>query len=259
MNITKRMNYIGYSKLDVKISDDLVDWISKDILEKKKKEISFFGEDVCNQKAYFDIVKCLYDGESEYNEILCSDWLNNSVNELIGNNAIIYDVFGLINIDQKNNSHKRNEWHRDQMYLGGIRSSILYFIPLVDFSEDIGPTEVVPGSHLWSEIPKDNFCDNYYEKIIVKKGEVFVVDAALIHRAGLNILNKERPTLLIRYQLPFLIRQINLARYYEKIKDSIPQVLMKRFGFGLEFDNVIESITKKRPFENIYEVKKYNA
>lgn len=253
-NYVKEMNSKGYANLGVKINDEDLEWFAKDILDKKQKEISFFGQKVCADKAYLDIAKCLYNGEEQYNKILCSDWLNDSVNELIGENAIIYDVFGLTNIDQKNNQHRRNEWHRDQMYLGGIRASVLYFIPLVDFTEHNGPTEVLPGSHLIKDMPQEK--DFSCEKIFAKKGEVFVVDSSVVHRAGHNRSNNPRPALLIRYQLPFLIRQINLSKNYEKIKNKLPKLLIQRFGFGLEFDNLEESILRDRP-KKIYNVKYY--
>ena len=255
-NYIKEMNTKGYANLEIKIDNEDLDWFAEDIFNKKQKEIDHFGRNICFDKAYLDISKCLYNGEKQYEKILCSDWINESVDELIGKNAIIYDVFGLINIDQKNTKHRRNEWHRDQMYLGGIRASVLYFIPLVDFTENNGPTEIVAGSHLLKNMPPEEECNLNHEKILAKKGEVFVVDSSIVHRAGENKSNLPRPALLIRYQLPFLIRQINLSNHYKKNKNQLPELLIKRFGFGLEFDNLEESILKDRP-KNIYEVNYY--
>lgn len=252
------MNSKGYAFLGVQIKDEDIDWFAKDILSKKKQEVSRFGKEACVENGYFDIAKCLYNQEEKYEELLCSDWLNESVNNLVGENAIIYDVFGLTNLDQDNAQHRRNEWHRDQMFLGGIRASVLYFVPLVDFTEENGPTEVLSGSHWERDVPSDEECDSRSEKIFAKRGEVFVVDSSLVHRAGFNKSGSPRPALLIRYQLPFLIRQINLSRHYEKIKNELPDLLVQRFGFGLEFDDLESSVFSERP-KNIYNVKYYES
>lgn len=252
------MSSQGYCKLNVKIPNYVVDWFANDIDKKKQNEIKLYGEKLCNQEAYMDIVKCLYQGEKQYEELLCSKWLNDSVNELVGENAVIYDVFGLVNTDQKNNKHRRNEWHRDQLCLGGIRASVLYFIPLVDFVENLGPTQVVPGSHLNKDIPSEEECEKLSKKIYAKKGEVFAVDASLVHKAGINTTKNKRPLLLIRYQLPFLKRHIDLCNVYKNLK--LNNLLKQRFGFNYsEFTGVLDSLentNKKNPKEQ-YKVK-YN-
>jgi hypothetical protein len=83
------------------------------------------------------------------------------------------------------------------------------FVPLVDLSEDRGPTEFVPGSH------RDYDVDAPSKKETLLKGQALLFDYRLKHRGLGNNSTTERPLLYITYARPFWVDVDNFdkARY----------------------------------------------
>ena len=91
-------------------------------------------------------------------------------------------------------------WHADNAKRG-----ITFIIPLVDLTNQNGPTELITGSHsLW-----DNtfgwMCGNSgvlglsVAKPLLRSGDCLVMDARLLHRGGANLSDTSRPILVIRF------------------------------------------------------------
>lgn len=240
--IKEEMNRLGWSKIDHKINFDDIKYFKKEMIKNKKLEIKNKGEEFLRKNNHLDIIKCHFQFKEKYIQLIESKWLNEIVDNLLNETAIIYDFFGLLNIDQKNASHHRNKFHQDQAYLGGIRASILIIIPLIDFIEKVGPTEIIPCSHLFKNKPSQEFIESNYIKLIAKKGEVFVVDASVWHRGGDNKTQKIRPAIIIRYQLPFLKRPIDLTEHYKEELKTSSNLIKKRMGIDCREMNSLEEI-----------------
>ena len=63
-----------------------------------------------------------------------------------------------------------------------------------DFTENNGATEVIPGSHRWSEDRQPREAEAI--KVLMPAGSVIVFDGALVHRGGANTSAAVRRTLL---------------------------------------------------------------
>lgn len=252
--IKEEMNRLGWCKIEHSISKDDIEYFKKDFLSSKKTECDKYGKEFLIEKNYLDILKCNFKFEKNYIELIECDWLNQIVDCLLNQNAVLYDFFGLLNPNYKEFSNKRNKFHRDQAYLGGMRASILVIIPLVDFNEEIGPTEIVPSSHVFKNKPSEKFMEDHSIKLIAKEGEVFVVDASLWHRGGDNLTDGLRPTIIIRYQLPFLKRPVDLTKFYEKEIDSASLILKKRLGVNCVEGSTLEDCV----FDPTFKMGQYN-
>ena len=240
--IKEEMNRLGWSNVNHSINFDDIEFFKNDILSRKRQEIEKYGEGYLRDNNYLDITKCQFQFREPYIRLIESEWLNEIVDTLLNESAIMYDFFGLLNIDQDNQNHHRNQFHRDQAFLGGLRASILVIIPLIDFTEEVGPTEIVSGTHLFKEKPSEEFIANHFAKLIAKKGEVIVVDASLWHRGGKNLTSSTRPAIIIRYQLPFLKRPFDLAEVYKEEMQNASPLLRKRLGFACREMNSFEEM-----------------
>lgn len=234
----ENLKYLGWSKTDIFITNKEIDFLKKNVTEgfdyvykKYKKEDLIFWN-------HQDILKCMFKFEPEWIEFISSNWLNEIVNISLNDVAILYDVFGLNNTGEF--SSNRASFHRDQLYLGRLRASVLIIIPLVDFTKENGATEIVPGSHLIEEKPSQEFLEKNSLSLTGKSGEIIVLDASVWHRAGLNLTKKERPSIIIRYQLPFLKRNIDLCSVYEKELINASDLLKQRFGWNCRENTEIE-------------------
>jgi hypothetical protein len=198
--IEEEMSRIGWSIIGKTLSDEDINFFRDDVVLQKKLEVEKYGAQFLHDNNYLDILKFQLRMEPHYVSLFESQWLNAVVDAVL-DEAVLHDFNAIVNI--KDNHTRRNEFHRDQMFLGK-RSSIIVLIPLVDFTEEVGPTEIVSGSHLIESKPSQEFCESNHTKILVKAGSVILMDSCVWHRAGDNKSNIWRPTLLIRYHLPIL-------------------------------------------------------
>lgn len=230
--ILEEMKYRGWAETGIQIPSQTVEWLKQEVYDGLDRMRSTHGEETLDRWQHLDIVKCLFSFTPEWKEFISSKWLNDLVDLLLHDKAVIYDVFGLMNIDKSIARHTRGEFHRDQLYLGNLRASILVVIPLVDFTPDIGPTEVVTGTHLIEEKPSKDFLEKHTTQLLGKAGNVFVVNASTWHRGGGSPENKPRPAIIIRYQLPFLKRTIDLCEVYrEELEVETSELVKLRLGW----------------------------
>ena len=82
-------------------------------------------------------------------------------------------------------------WHADNASRG-----ITVVIPLVDLTDENGPTELLSGSHT---LMKNIVGNIHIVKPLLSAGDGVVFDARLLHRGGSNLSNVSRPILVIRF------------------------------------------------------------
>jgi hypothetical protein len=79
-------------------------------------------------------------------------------------------------------------WHVDSRFIGGrgIQPSLNYLaiLCLDDFEKNNGATHYIPGSHARYQRPPDRDADLEFEYLLVPKGGMAIIDAALWHRVG---------------------------------------------------------------------------
>jgi ectoine hydroxylase-related dioxygenase (phytanoyl-CoA dioxygenase family) len=86
-----------------------------------------------------------------------------------------------------------------------------------DFTEDNGPTELIPGSHRWGdERPAEN--DPRMRKVVMPAGSVVVFLGTLWHRGGANHTDKPRLGITPQYCQPW-------ARQLENMALAVPQAV----------------------------------
>jgi len=94
--------------------------------------------------------------------------------------------------------------HQDYVYNQGSLNSITIWTPLQDIEKDLGPLEIIPGSHLdgkvltKSKLVKDANLAEYIQ-VPLKVGQMLVFSQFLHHISGINISNKIRFSLQMRY------------------------------------------------------------
>jgi len=248
-NQREEMNFYGYTKLGV-ISPDLVKYLKKSLTEKKEKEISLVGEEELRKQGRFDLLSCCFEFNSYWIDFLESTWLNNFVDESLNKNAILHDIFCLFNTDKKNNNLTRNKFHRDQPWFKDTRTSIAIFVLLSDVTTKNGPTEVVPASHLFEKKPSEKFLESHIKKFTGKSGQVYAMDCALWHRAGMNKNQNSRPLLNLRFQLAFMKRPLELCDIYKKELESASDLLKTRMGWFCRSADSVEELMNKTKWQS---------
>lgn len=110
-------------------------------------------------------------------------------------------------------------WHQDYLTQFGSLDGLTFWAPLVSVTPDIGPLELLIGSHTEGPLPvfyeenqlintaygmkiqSENQVVDKYEKISLScnRGDLLILDFKTIHRSGFNFSKKIRWTMQMRY------------------------------------------------------------
>lgn len=139
---------------------------------------------------------CNYFLEDPYlTKYVTSNYLDNLMSKLLGKSYVLRVGDALNNqIDKKYfSSKKKVGWHTDWLYnyddiKFGYGGSFHTIIALDDFTEDNGPTELIPKSHKINKKPK-RYGNYKSKKLIMKSGSLAIIDSSLWHKPGEPTLN----------------------------------------------------------------------
>lgn len=115
-------------------------------------------------------------------------------------------------------------WHQDGGHLFEVGEHLPchclnVFVPLVDISEENGPTQFILGSHLKSFGIEDDEEESEAMSVTCKAGTAVVFDYRVLHRGAANVTDEDRPCLYFTYAKPWFRDHKNL-RATESLLDS---------------------------------------
>jgi hypothetical protein len=141
----------------------------------------------------------------------------------------------LVMLNNKNTSRKISDWktpiHQDWRSRQGSLNSVAIWIALVDITHDIGPIEIIPGSHKRGLIPaeKDEWFmqikdeelkKDEFVSVPIKAGDAIIFSQFLIHKSGNNTSENFRYS--IQYRYDDLLESNYLKRNYPNSRGSLP-------------------------------------
>lgn len=207
----EEMNINGCSILGQLLTDEQIEFFKKDLIEQKIKNIEKHGIDKLNKYGELEMLRSCGRFHENYLKLIESNWLNNFINTVLNEKAIIHGYHGILtNGDSNGERSLPLRFHRDSPWFKDTRVCVLILMPLVDFTENVGPTEYVPGTHLFQNKPSEKFLERHAKKLLVPAGTVFAMDGTLWHRAGKNLSGEIRPMLQMNVTLGFLKQQIDV-------------------------------------------------
>lgn len=120
----------------------------------------------------------------------------------------------ILMLDNKKTSRTLGDWktpsHQDWRSRQGSLNSVTMWIGLVNVTPELGPVEIIPGSHLKGLLPveddewflrvkKDNINENEFVSMPVEAGDAMIFSHFLLHRSGTNKTDNFRYSLQFRY------------------------------------------------------------
>lgn len=231
--LREEMNIYGVSSLGVILSPADIQFFLDDLKQKKVDDIEKFGTQALLENADLETVRDLARFGDKYFELLENPRLNEFVNCILNDKAVVHSYNGIIIQPDCKSDMLGFQFHRDQPFFKDTRTSINVLIPLVDYSEENGSTQYVPASHLFADKPSEEFLERHKESSEGKAGEAFAVDATLWHRAGLNRSLVDRPIIAIKYTLAPFKQQID---YCESAKEQLAhasELVRQRLGWNV--------------------------
>ena len=98
--------------------------------------------------------------------------------------------------------------HQDWRSMQGSLNAMVIWVPLADAPFELGPLEVIPGSHLWGlqDSREDEWYrhieglrDEQYQPVVMTAGDILFFSAFLVHRSGNNVTDSIRWSCHFRY------------------------------------------------------------
>lgn len=116
----------------------------------------------------------------------------------------------LLSFSSEKTAKNENYWkvpaHQDWPSMQGSMNSVTCWVALVDVSEDMGPLQVSPGSHLQGRLEHLDegvpFLKEYQGEFVsfpMSAGDMLIFNAFTVHRSGLNSSEKIRISAHFRY------------------------------------------------------------
>jgi ectoine hydroxylase-related dioxygenase (phytanoyl-CoA dioxygenase family) len=113
--------------------------------------------------------------------------------------------------------------------------------PLVDVTDDNGPMEWAPGTHMLSKaegMAKVKSGEIPLEKAYMARGDVMIRDVRHIHRGTPNPSGVPRPMVVIGYSRRWLFRPEVNIRVPREVLQGLPKRAQKQLRFNPVFDTV---------------------
>ncbi len=233
LNLHKEeMDIHGVTSLGKLLTDEQVEFFRNDLLEQKAKHIQKHGEGKLNKYGELEMLRSCGRFHDNYLKLIESEWFNGFINIVLNDKAIIHGYHGILtNGGSSGDRSLPLRFHRDAPWFPGTRTCVLILMPLVDFVEESGPTEVVPGTHLLKNMPSQIFLENHAKKMVLQAGHVFAMDGTLWHRAGKNRSGRVRPLLQMNVTIAFMKQQIDV--WADNTFDNATDLVKQRLGFNV--------------------------
>lgn len=153
-----------------------------------------------------------------YNDIRAFDWveglslqpeITSKIRKILGEDIVLMKKIPF-RIDLPNVTRELAVWHQDFFYVKGNTDVVTAWIPLQDTSFREGCLMVMPGSHELGALPHDvevlgkrHYPSGIFDREIryaeMKRGDLLLFNALLLHSSGVNISNVGRFSIQARY------------------------------------------------------------
>jgi hypothetical protein len=218
------------NQLTKKDCNKIISDLEKILILRKKKSlfiggkytrmlISYFYEKntLLNLISFNDVDIILKELLDEHYVLITSSAMDGSINE---------------KFKTKNESTPGSNWHTDSRFLGGVRIdkgfNFVVIVALDDFTVNNGATLFIPRSHLVRK-KVTNF--DKAKPILMKKGSIAILDAALWHKRG-DLTNIRRWSIFSMYGPWFMKPYYNFCEMFGKKIHSLSKIQKKLLHYN---------------------------
>lgn len=246
----EEMNVYGFTRLGKLLSDEQIEFFKNNLIEKKKEHIQLHGIDKLNKYGELEMLRNVGSFHENYIKIIESDWLNTFINATLNDKAILHGYHGILTNGESNGDRSLPlRFHRDAPWFKETRTCVLILMPLVDFTEEVGPTEVVAGTHLFQNMPSQEFLEKHKTPMCMPAGHVFAMDGTLWHRGGRNRSGKIRPLLQMNITLAFMKQQVDI--WSSDTFSNCSELVKSRLGYNVRsYKHPDEMFTENRNWKS---------
>jgi ectoine hydroxylase-related dioxygenase (phytanoyl-CoA dioxygenase family) len=219
--IVESMNINGYAIGKGLVNTDILQTIADRIDSYYEKDHARFGKEFLMEINELEQVRNVIEYDDIFVKLLEETMIMDQIMDALLHKYHIIHNYNLIRLfpDIKTNM-LGHQWHRDVYYFGpGIRTAVNVMIPLQKTTIANGATELIPGTHLQSDLPSDSFIQKNKVAAELEPGDILFCDAATYHAAGKNTTDKPRTIIVLKYTLSFFTQQYDMCRALPNIEN----------------------------------------
>jgi hypothetical protein len=163
-------------------------------------------------------------------EFLAYRFLSSFVGRFFGDAPYILHAFNPVTVAPHSRIYV-HRIHRDAGTWAGSFRLLLNMLVMVDeFTLDNGATYMLPGSHHVAARPPDPLFWDHAERLVGPAGSIVLFDSNVWHAAGVNVSERRRAALTLRFSRPFHKQQLDYPRflgpdYGARLSDEMRQLL----------------------------------
>jgi len=237
----EELNVYGFTDLGQVLGEDELEAFRCDVLAKKSDDVDEFGEDALLKNGDLETVRDLSRFGGPYFDLLEKPALNSFVNSVLNDKAVVHSYNAIVTRPDLKTDMLGYKFHRDQPFFKDTRTSVIVMIPLVDYAPSNGATQFVPATHLFKDMPTEDFMEKHAVSASSRAGQGFAIDAALWHRAGKNSSLEPRPMIVIKYTLAPFKQQVNFCVSAQAHLPRASRLVQQRLGWDVRVcDSYVE-------------------
>jgi len=236
----------GFSILDSGFSQHEIDTISQEFNKTCETYQSKHTTGALKDLGELDIVRMpMFISPDSMLKVALNSRLLEVVDSLIDGTFVLNQQNLITNPSKQN--YSQSAWHRDLPYQHFTSSSPLAVNAIYcvdDFTSENGASYVIPGSHLHSEFPSDEFVSDSGVQLAAKAGSYIVVDCMAFHRGGYNRTTLPRRAINHVFNIPYFKQQIAVDKNIDTslLSDTAKSVL----GIGASEPRTVEEYLVSR-------------
>ena len=205
----ERFERLGFFICSNVLSADVLGPISEkmDIIwEKQRIE---YGDELLERTGDYGQIRGMMLYDAFFYELILHPIIQTYVSAILSDTAILHLQNGIVTFPERR--HNQGKFHKD--FAKSFRSSkplsLNAFVVIDEFSEQTGGTWLVPGSHLFENMPSDQFIEEHKVQLIAKPGSILFFDSTLWHAGGVNLSKTRRRAINHQFTLPFIKQQLD--------------------------------------------------
>jgi ectoine hydroxylase-related dioxygenase (phytanoyl-CoA dioxygenase family) len=208
----------GYFIKENYLPVDLCDLLSEELDRIWVSQLDKYGEKLLKEIGDWGQVRGMMYESKLFQDLIVNDKLHFWINQILGDTCILHLQNGIVlhpNID-----HNQAKYHKDfpKDFISSKLLSLNTFIAIDDFTNENGGTLIVPGSHLFEEMPSQDYIEMHKIQIVCPRGSVLYFDSNLWHAGGQNKSSKVRRAINMQWTKPFIKQQLD---YPQLMKDKV--------------------------------------
>lgn len=205
----ERLKRDGFFILKSVLSEEQVTELRNKMDEVWEKQSLKYGEELLKKIGDWGQIRAMMLEDKIFQELIIHTEILKYVNSTVGEIAILHLQNGIVL--HPTVKHNQAQYHRDfaKDFLSTKILSINVFIAVDEFTDKNGGTWIVPGSHLFSEMPSQKYLTEHQIQVIAPAGSMLIFDSLLWHKGGDNYTDKVRRAINQQYTRPFIKQQLD--------------------------------------------------